>query len=70
MTYKKSKIATKLDKIKESAINVTKSRDKIPKTLFWSLLSTELSKLKEEKAKKKIERDLWIAGVTEEFDSE
>ena len=70
MTNKKSKIAAKLEKIKKSAINVSKSRDKIPKTLFWSLLSTELSKLKEEKARKKIERDLWIAGVTDEFNSE
>ena len=70
MTNKKSNIATKLDKIKKSAIKVSKSRDNVPKTLFWSLLSSELSKLKDQKALKRIERDLWIAGVTEEFNSE
>ena len=69
MKKNKSKIATKLEKIKKSAINISKSRDKLPKTLFWSLLSQEISILKSEKAKKKIERDLWLAGVTEEFDS-
>ena len=70
MKQNKSKLATKLEKIKKSAIKVSKSRENIPKTLFWSLLSQELSILKEEKATKKIERDLWIAGVTEEFNSE
>ena len=70
MTKNKSKIATKLEKIKKSAINVAKSKENIPKTLFWSLLSGELSELKERKAKKRIERDLWIAGVTDEFNSE
>ena len=66
MRKKKSKIAIKLKKIKNSAISVSKSRDTIPKTLFWSLLSEEISVLKKEKTKNKIERDLWIAGVTKE----
>ena len=70
MKKNKSKLATKLEKIKKSAIRVSQSRETIPRTLFWSLLSLELSIIKKEKAKKKIEKDLWIAGVTDEFNSE
>lgn len=51
-------VAERVAKLKEAALRAVNSRRKVPHTLFWSLLRTQVADIKEEKKRERIRRSL------------
>ena len=52
-------IAAKVTSLKAAALNAVAKRDRIPQTLFWSLLRCEIEIIKKKKKEARLMRELF-----------
>jgi hypothetical protein len=60
-------LAQRVRRVKTAVLKVVKEREKVPKSLFWSLFHSEINSIREAKEKKSKARALWLSGADDEL---